>query len=71
MNEEETVTKVQSVDSAKARSAEHMAEVCRVVSKNPPMDRDLVVLWVLKKLLDPQKGPTVTDIEKRDGTAKK
>lgn len=55
----------------KARSAEHMAECCRAVIANPPMDRDLAVLWVLKKLTDPPKGPSPTDaLSRAEGAAR-
>lgn len=57
--------KVSGGQRAKARSAEHLADVCRAVAKDPPMDRDLVIVWVLKKLLDPPKGPSVTEVAKR------
>lgn len=53
----------------KARSVEHMADVCRVVLKDPPMDRDLAIVWVLKKLLDPPKGPSVTEVMARAESA--
>lgn len=53
----------------KARSVEHMADVCRAVLRDPPMDRDAAVVFVLKKLLDPPKGPSVTEKAKRQEQA--
>lgn len=45
----------------KARSRQHMADVCRAVIKDPPMNRDAAIVFVLQKLTDPPKGPSVTE----------
>lgn len=49
---------------AKARSVEHLVDTLKVVMKNPPPDRDLAIVWVLKKLLDPPKGPSESEAHK-------
>lgn len=53
----------------KARSAEHLADVCRSVMRDPPIDRDAAIVFVLKKLLDPEKGPSVTEKAQRHESA--
>lgn len=53
--------KVSGGQRVKARSVAHLADVCRSVLKDPPMDRDVAIVLVLKKLLDPPKGPSVTE----------
>jgi hypothetical protein len=53
--------KIRGGTRVKARSAEHMADVCRSVMRDPPIDRDAAIVFVLKKLLDPPKGPSVTE----------
>jgi hypothetical protein len=45
----------------KARSREHMADVCRSVIQDPPNNRDAAIVFVLQKLTDPPKGPSVTE----------
>lgn len=58
--------KVRGGQRVKARSVEHLADVLRSVLKDPPMDRDMAIVFVLKKLLDPAKGPTVTEQIQRE-----
>lgn len=45
----------------KARSVEHLADECKAVMKDPPPDRDLAIVWLLKRLTNPPKGPTETE----------
>lgn len=58
--------KIRGGQRVKARSREHLADACRAVIKDPPMDRDMAIVFVLKKLLDPDKGPSVTEVAKRN-----
>lgn len=46
----------------KARSVEHLLEVIERVTKDPPMDRDMAIVFVLKKLVDPPRGPSAAEI---------
>lgn len=62
--------KIRGGTRVKARSVEHMADVCRAVMRDPPMDRDAAVVFVLKKLTDPPKGPSVTEKAKREEQAR-
>lgn len=48
----------------KVRSLEHLDFVCRRVMKDPPMDRDKAIVFVLKQLLDPMPGPTPAEVHK-------
>lgn len=58
--------KIRGGQRVKARSKEHLADACRSVIKDPPMDRDMAIVFVLKKLMDPEKGPSVTEVAKRN-----
>jgi hypothetical protein len=57
--------KIRGGQRVKARSKEHLADVCRAVMKDPPNDRDFAIVFVLKKLTDPEKGPSVTELAQR------
>lgn len=61
--------KVRGGQRVKARSAEHLDDTCRAVMADPPRDRDMAIVLVLKKLLDPPKGPSVTEVAKREESA--
>jgi hypothetical protein len=52
--------KIRGGSRVKARSVEHLDDVCAAVLRDPPNDRDYAIVFVLKKLLDPPKGPSVT-----------
>jgi hypothetical protein len=54
--------KIRGGQRVKARSPEHLADVCRSVLSDPPNDRDMAIVFVLKKLLDPEKGPSQTEV---------
>lgn len=58
--------KIRGGQRAKARSAAHLTDCINAVMKNPPPNRDLAIVWLLNKLMDPEKGPTVTEIAKRE-----
>lgn len=60
--------KVRGGSRVKARSLEHLNDVCGDVLRDPPNDRDAAIVFVLKKLLDPPKGPSVTEKAKREET---
>lgn len=49
----------------KARSAEHLIDELKGVMKDPPIDRDLAIVWLLKRLLNAPKGPSVTEVQNR------
>lgn len=53
----------------KARSVEHMADEIRAVMKDPPVDRDFAIVFLLKRLTNPPKGPSVTEKLKREEEA--
>lgn len=61
--------KIRGGQRVKARSVEHLNDICADVMRDPPNDRDLAILWVLKKLLDPPKGPTETELARRNEAA--
>lgn len=54
--------KIRGGTRVKARSPEHLSDCIAAVVKDPPMDRDVAIVFVLKKLLDPPKGPTAAEI---------
>jgi hypothetical protein len=48
----------------KARGSEHLSKVCDAVASAPPMKPDAAIVWVLRKLSDPEldsRGQTVTE----------
>lgn len=49
-----------------ARSAEHLAEEMRVVMKDPPIDRDMAIVWLLKRLTNPPKVSPTEQASKRE-----
>jgi hypothetical protein len=55
----------------KARSVEHLIDECNFLINNPPPDRDLAIVWLLKRLTNPPKGPTVTEVVKRNQEAER
>lgn len=63
--------KIRGGQRVKARSSEHLADVCASVVRDPPMDRDMAIVFVLKKLMDPEKGPSVTEMVKRNEAAER
>lgn len=63
--------KIRGGQRVKARSKEHLADVCRAVMKDPPNDRDFAIVFVLKKLTDPEKGPSVTELASRNEAAER
>lgn len=54
----------------KARSPEHLVDTMRAVMSDPPPNRDLAIVWLLNKLLDPPKGPSETELHKRSEAAR-
>src|SRR5207237_908137 len=54
---------------SKARSPEHLEEVCQAVMADAPRDRDKAVVFVLSRLLEPPKGPTVSEKHKAQSDA--
>jgi hypothetical protein len=58
--------KIRGGQRVKARSSEHLDDVCAAVLRDPPMERDVAIVFVLKRLLDPPKGPSVTEVAKRE-----
>jgi hypothetical protein len=54
--------KIRGGQRVKARSVEQLDDVCAAVMRDPPNDRDFAVVFVLKKLLDPEKGPSATQL---------
>ena len=63
--------KIRGGQRVKARSKEHLADVCKAVMRDPPNDRDFAVVFVLKKLTDPEKGPSVTELAQRNEAAER
>lgn len=45
----------------KARSVEHLEREAIAVTKDPPRDRDMAIVFLLKRLLNPEPGPTVSE----------
>jgi hypothetical protein len=58
--------KIRGGQRAKARSSAHLADCLNAVMKDPPPNRDLAIVWLLNKLMDPEKGPSVTEVFKRN-----
>jgi hypothetical protein len=58
--------KIRGGTRVKARSVEHLADELAAVIDNPPPDRDLAIVWVLKRLTNPPKGPSVTELKQRE-----
>lgn len=56
--------KLRGGQRVKARSTEHLIDCIKAVMRDPPPNRDLAILWLLNKLTDPAKGPTVTEKHK-------
>lgn len=57
--------KIRGGQRSHARSEAHFIDCVKAVIKDPPPNRDLAIVWLLNKLLDPEKGPTVTELAKR------
>ncbi len=57
--------KIRGGARVKARSVEHLVDTLNAVMADPPPNRDHAILWLLNKLLDPPKGPSVTEAAKR------
>lgn len=56
--------KIRGGTRVKARDKDHLDFVCRRVMADPPNDRDMAIVFVLKKLLDPPPGPTPAEKHK-------
>lgn len=54
----------------KARSREHLERECLAVINDPPRDRDMAIVFLLKRLTNPEPGPTVTEKFKASETAR-
>lgn len=54
----------------KARSPEHLERECRAVMKDPPRDRDMAIVFLLKRLTNPEPGPTISERHKASETAR-
>lgn len=61
--------KIRGGKRVKAHNADHLDFVCRRVLSDPPNNRDMAVVFVLNKLLDPLPGPTVAERHKADTEA--
>lgn len=53
----------------KARSIEHLQDELRAVMKDPPPSRDHAIVWLLTRLTNPAKGPSVTEKHQREEAA--
>lgn len=53
----------------KARSMEHLQDELRATMKDPPTSRDLAIVWLLQRLTNPPKGPSVTEKHQREQAA--
>jgi hypothetical protein len=62
--------KIRGGQRSKARNVEHLDETCQRVMADPPMNRDMAIVFVLNKLLDPPKGPTVSEQHKASEDAR-
>jgi hypothetical protein len=62
--------KIRGGTRVKARSLEHLDETCQRVMADPPMNRDMAIVFVLNKLLDPPKGPTASEQHKASEDAR-
>lgn len=62
--------KIRGGQRVKARSLEHLDDACASVLRDPPIERDVAIVFVLKRLLDPPKGPSVTEVAKREESAR-
>lgn len=45
----------------KARNPEHLERECLAVINDPPRDRDMAIVFLLKRLTNPEPGPTVSE----------
>lgn len=45
----------------KARNPQHLERECLAVMRDPPRDRDMAIVFVLKRLTNPEPGPTVSE----------
>lgn len=54
--------KIRGGARAHARSPQHFEECAAAVMKDPPMDRDMAIVFLLKKLTDPPKGPSAAEV---------
>lgn len=53
----------------KARGPEHLERECLAVMRDPPRDRDMAVVFVLKRLTNPEPGPTPAERHKAETDA--
>lgn len=53
--------KIRGGARVKARSVDHLERECKAVMKDPPMDRDMAIVFLLKRLTNPEPGPTVSE----------
>lgn len=63
--------KIRGGTRVKARSVEHLTDELRGVMRDPPPDRDLAIVWLLKRLTNPPKGPSVTEKHKASEEAER
>lgn len=56
--------KIRGGTRVKARSVEHLERECRAVMRDPPRDRDMAIVFVLKRLTNPEPGPTPAERNK-------
>jgi hypothetical protein len=61
--------KIRGGKRVKAQSLDHLDFVCRRVITDPPINRDMAVVFVLNKLLDPLPGPTPAEKHKAETDA--
>jgi hypothetical protein len=60
--------KIRGGTRVKARSITHLVDVIKTVMRDPPNDRDVAIVFVLKKLTDPAKGPSESEKRARADT---
>jgi hypothetical protein len=61
--------KIRGGTRVKARSPDHLEEAMAAVMKDPPMDRDMAIVFVLKRLTNPPKGPTNAEVASAEDKA--
>jgi hypothetical protein len=54
----------------KARDMDHLERECKAVINDPPRDRDMAIVFLLKRLTNPEPGPTVSEKFKASETAR-
>lgn len=61
--------KIRGGQRVKARDPSHLDFVCRRVLADPPIQRDMAIVFVLKRLTDPPPGPTPAEKHKAETDA--